>query len=78
MVHSFPTRRSSDLPVLECRNLTGVIVNTSDLMAEISETCPGNKADIARPNHRNAHELPEYERLDARNQDLRRPNALAS
>ena len=46
-----------DLAGIERVNLAGLLVDAGDLMTKICNAGPGNEADIARPDHRNSHEL---------------------
>ena len=43
------------LAALERLDLAGVLVDTDDVMAEIGKAGPGNEADIAGADHRDAH-----------------------
>ena len=45
-----------DHAVSQRANLAGVLVDACDHMAEIGEACAGHESDIARPDHRNAHD----------------------
>ena len=45
------------LAALERRDLAGVLVDAGDVMAEIGKAGPGNEADIAGADHRDAHEV---------------------
>jgi hypothetical protein len=42
--------------VAQRADLAGVLVDACDDMAEIGEACAGHQPDIARPDHRNAHD----------------------
>ena len=48
------------LAALQRRDLAGVLVDAGDVMAEIGKAGPGNEADIAGADHRDAHEVPKH------------------
>ena len=45
------------LAALQRRDLAGVLVDADDVVAEIGKAGPGNEADIAGADHRDAHEV---------------------
>src|SRR5262249_10482632 len=46
-----------DLAGIERVNLAGVLVDAGDLMTKVGNAGPRNETDIARPDHRNSHEI---------------------
>ena len=63
-----------DHAVSQRADLAGVLVDACDHMAEIGEACAGHQSDIARPDHRNAHDWmsPSRRRFGVRNSLLHR------
>ena len=48
------------LAALQRRDLAGVLVDAGDVVAEIGKAGPGNEADIAGADHRDAHQSPRH------------------
>ena len=48
------------LAALQRRDLAGVLVDAGHVVAEIGEAGPGNEADIAGADHRDAHQTPGH------------------
>ena len=55
-----------DLAALQRCDLAGVLVDAGDLVAEIGKAGAGHQADIARADHRDAHEDNPYLMVNAR------------
>jgi hypothetical protein len=47
-----------DLPALEAINLSLVVVDAGDIVADIGEASTGDETDISRTNDRNIHSAP--------------------